>query len=155
AATWFSQPVNGIIRTEVEYFIDELAVVPDRNLNARSQLPPGLVTAVGGKPVQTSIPKADYVRWVVGYDRFLFLRWLNPTNSFTLSMAFNGSFNVTEKGGSDLDFRNANPKPGKPQAALATGKHLPPGCVPGAVGQAGQFCVFTPNHNFEDAYQFE
>ena len=39
AATWFSQPLNGILKTEIEYFIDELAVIPHMNLNPRVQLP--------------------------------------------------------------------------------------------------------------------
>jgi hypothetical protein len=116
AATWFSQPVNGIIRTEAEYFIDELAVIPTKNLNARSQLPADLVRALGGTPIRSSVPKADYLRFVLGYDRFFFLRALNPTNSFVLSMAFNGSINMTER--RELDFRNASQKPGKPAAVL-------------------------------------
>jgi hypothetical protein len=154
AATWFSQPVNGIIRTEAEYFIDELAVIPDRNLNARSQLPSTLVTALGGTPVRTSIPKADYLRFVVGYDRFFFLRALNPTNSFVLSLAFNGSINVNER--READYRNASPKPGKSAAVIGRVPGIAicdnPSALPGFLQQV---CVKTPNKNFEDQYPFE
>src|SRR5262245_5205968 len=65
SATWFSQPVNGILKWEIEYFIDELAVIPDKNLNPRVQLPKA-VRAPSEKDLQNSIPTADYVRWVIG-----------------------------------------------------------------------------------------
>src|SRR6185295_6925937 len=73
AATWFSQPLNGIIRTEMEYFIDELAFIPQQNLNARGELPKELIPGVpidpdpitGKKTVSNSIPKADYLRFVL------------------------------------------------------------------------------------------
>src|SRR5262245_2600850 len=39
AGTWYSELLNGIIRTEAEYFIDELAFIPGVNLNPRSQIP--------------------------------------------------------------------------------------------------------------------
>ena len=154
AATWFSQPVNGIIRTEAEYFIDELAFIPSRNLNARSQIPAAAVRSLGGTPVRSSMPKADYLRFVLGYDRFFFFRPLNPSNSFVLSMAFNGSINMTERRG--MDFRNPNPKPGKPAATI--------GPVPGIAlcdnaaalpAALQQLCVSTPAKNFEDANKFE
>jgi len=154
AATWYNQYLNGIIRTEAEYFIDELAFIPEKNLNARAQLPDAVVKVIGGTPVRTSIPKADYLRFILGYDRFFFFRPLNPSNSFVLSMAFNGSLNLDELRGTD--FRNPNPKPGKPQAEIG----VVPGVAlcknPKALSPAlQQFCVVTPNENFEDQYAFE
>jgi hypothetical protein len=154
AATWFSQPVNGIIRTEMEYFLDEIAFIPKRNVNPRSQLPPSVLRAVGGTGVRSSMPTADFLRFVVGYDRFFFFRPLNPANSFTLSMAFNGSYNLSEDG--DTDYRNPNPKPGRPVQFL--------GRVPGialcdniaaAPAAVRGLCIQTRNQNFEDLNQFE
>jgi hypothetical protein len=147
AATWYSQPVNGIIRTEAEFFINELAFIPDQNLNARSQLPASVEKAIGAPVVTTSIPKANYLRWIVGYDRFFFFRPLNPTNSFTLSMAFNGQINTSER--REDNYRNANQKPGKPATATGT--------VPGTTcpSLGSQLCVTTPAKNFEDQYPFE
>jgi hypothetical protein len=155
AATWFSQPVNGIIRTEAEYFIDELAFIPTQNLNARSQLPASLIKSLGGTPVGSSMPKADYLRFELGYDRFFYIRPLNPTNSFTLSMAFVGSLNTSERGG--MDFRaDGAMKPGSSSAQI--------GRVPGMkiCDQAAtlppalkQLCVTTNPKAFEDQYPFE
>ena len=166
AATWFSPLVNGIIRTEAEYFIDELAFMPEKNLNARGELPAigsqaGLIDRdpfTGKKHDFNSIPKADYLRFVLGYDRFFFFQPLNPTNSFVLSMAFNGSINMTERRG--MDFRNPSPKPGKAAAELAAipGSNI---CTPQNVANPAfptalkQLCVVTPPKNFEDAYKFE
>ena len=116
AASWFSEPLNGIVRTEAEYFIDELAFIPGVNLNPRAQIPASIRKALplGYKThIVNTIPTADYLRWVVAYDRFFFFRPLNPTNSFTLSMAFNSSFNLSE--GSGRDFRNPQAKPGQSQ----------------------------------------
>jgi hypothetical protein len=153
AATWYNQYLNGIIRTEAEYFIDELAFMPEKNLNARSQLPASVVRALGATPVRSSIPKADYLRFVFGYDRFFFFRPLNPSNSFVLSMAFNGSINIDENGHND--FRNPQQKPGRPAAvvgrvpdiAFCDGRPLP--------ALLRQLCITTPPENFEDAYKFE
>src|SRR5262249_50119906 len=39
AGTWYSDLLNGIIRSEAEYFVDELAFIPMQNLNPRSQIP--------------------------------------------------------------------------------------------------------------------
>ncbi len=150
SATWFSQPVNGILKWEIEYFLDELAVIPDQNLNARVQLPRAL-RAPGEKNLKNSIPTADYVRWVVGYDRNFFARWLNPTNSFILIMSFNNSFNLSEKGGKD--FRNANSKPGHTNTRNGPQPNNP--LCRGAGARTSSLCVFTDPHDYEDAYQYE
>jgi hypothetical protein len=150
SATWFSQPVNGILKWEIEYFLDELAVIPDQNLNARVQIPRAL-RAQGEKNLKNHIPTADYVRWVVGYDRNFFARWLNPTNSFILIMSFNNSFNLSEKGGKD--FRNANAKPGHTQTRNGPQPNNP--LCRGAGARTSSLCVFTDPHDYEDAYQYE
>jgi hypothetical protein len=155
AATWYNQFLNGIIRTEAEYFIDELAFIPEQNLQVRGQLP----RAIQGdqfEPVRNTVATADYVRWVVGYDRFFFFRPLNPTNSFIISMSYNSSFNVSEKGGKDYRFPQA--KPGKSQVEQGEIPGLTingnPFCQ-GANAKTLPFCIKTVPRNFEDAYQYE
>jgi Protein of unknown function (DUF1302) len=112
-ATWFSQPLDGIIRTELEYFIDQDAFIPGENLDPQVQVP-------GGSKVQNHIAKADYLRWTIGYDRFFFFRPLNPSNSFVLVATHNGSWN-TSSTFSHRDYRTALAKPGKSQATIPTG----------------------------------
>jgi len=155
AATWFSQPVNGVIRTEAEYFIGEPAFIPDQTLNARALVPPSVLKGLGAPPVApNSIVKADYLRFVLGYDRTFFARFLNPTNSVTLSTSFNGSLNMSE--GHGMDFRYPNLRPGR--SGIVFGR-VPgvkmcdhPGSLPAALRLA---CVSTPPGNFEDQKRFE
>jgi hypothetical protein len=105
ASTWFSPMVNGIIRTEAEYFLDEDAFVPSINLDPRVQIP-------GSGFGPNRIPKADYLRWTIGYDRFFFFRTVNPSNSIVVSSQWNGQWNVTSTV-DGIDFRNRQAKPGK------------------------------------------
>ncbi len=152
AASWFSEPLNGIVRTEAEYFIDELAFIPGVNLNPRAQIPANVRNAVDlgyKKHIVNTIPTADYLRWVIAYDRFFFFRPLNPTNSFTLSMAFNSSLNLSEN--SSHDFRNPSAKPGKSQT-----QNVPTGLGTVCKGKAAAtnpLCVTAVPTNFEDAVQ--
>ncbi|HEV7734692.1 MAG TPA: DUF1302 family protein [Candidatus Binatia bacterium] len=155
AATWFSQPVNGIIRTEAEYFVDELAFLPNGNLNPRVQVPGAVRKAIGDTKNYTNyVPTADYIRWLIGYDRFFFFRPLNPSNSFIISAALNNSFNLSEKGG--RDFRNPYTKPGKRQAVAGRIKGIPI-CERGAATDPrdNPLCVKANPHDFQDAYQYE
>ena len=96
------------------------------NQNPQVQVP-------GGTKTQNSIPKANYLRWTVGYDRFFFFRPLNPSNSILFTAQHNMSWNVDS--GKKTDFRNPNPKPGKAVA-----------------GPAGEQ---QPDTNWEDQYEFE
>jgi hypothetical protein len=161
AGTWYSELLNGIVRAQAMYFADELAFIPNKNINPRVQLP-GFVRAAYGyrRNIVNTIPKADYVRWVVAYDRFFFFRLLNPTNSFVLSMAFNNSYNVSETGG--RNFRNPFAKPGKRQAeSIPTGltgvdgNGNPTRLCRGRAARNDPLCVTAVATNFEDAYQYE
>ncbi|HKA29232.1 MAG TPA: DUF1302 family protein [Candidatus Binatia bacterium] len=152
AGTWYSELLNGIIRTEAEYFIDELAFIPGVNLNPRSQIPVQFRQGFGYKKnIINTIPTADYLRWVIAYDRFFFFRPLNPTNSFVLSMSFNNQYNLSETAGKD--FRSPQAKPGKSQA-----QSVPTGLSPQCRGKKAYntlFCVTAVPTNYEDQYKYE
>jgi hypothetical protein len=139
-ATWFAQPLNGIIRSEIEYFIDQDAFIPGVNLDPQVQVP-------GGTKKNNTIAKADYMRWTLGYDRFFFFRPLNPTNSFTFIATHNGSWNVSAS--SSKDYRNPQAKPGKSQAT--------PGAIPGnpLCPGAGFSCLQAIPSTFEDEKEVE
>ena len=144
SATWFSQYVNGIIRTEAEYFRDEEAVIPNQNLNPLAQVPRSILR---GRTFVNTIPRTDYVRWLLGYDRFFFFRPLNPTNSFIVVAAIHGETNVFER--RERDFRTAQQKPGKGPTAF---KPLP---VCSDVAVARKQCRIAPAKNFEDLKAFD
>jgi hypothetical protein len=128
-ATWYSDFLNAVIRTEAEYFIDQDAFIPHENINPRVQRP----TPAGKTFRPNHIPQADYLRWTVGYDKFFFIRPLNPTNAFTLVATHNGSWNVDSS--KKNNFRSVVTKPGKLQAGL--------------LGET------QPDTNWEDEYEFE
>src|SRR5262249_29253699 len=134
------------------------AFIPEQNLNPRTQLSPIFRKLVGDTQAQhTNVPKADYLRFLVGYDRFFFLRAINPTNSFLLSAAFNGSLNLSEGPGGD--FRNPQPKPDDPKFKKL---QVSPGIIGGVSGcsklnasRANVFCIKIHPNVFEDQYKFE
>jgi hypothetical protein len=133
AGTWYSAMLNGIVRAEAELFLDELAFIPSRNINADVQNP---LTNPNGR-LRNSIPTADYLRWTIGYDRFFFMRALNPANSFIFSGQFNGQWNLSEDG--DQDFRNSTTK-------VRNDDFLP---------QAGPNGERMPDTNWEDQKRFD
>jgi len=144
SSTWFSPRVNGIIRTEAEYFHDEEAVIPNQNLNPLTQVPRSIRN---GHVFTNTIPRTDYVRWLIGYDRFFFFRPVNPSNSFIVVAAIHGETNVFER--RERDFRTAQQKPGKPATAPTT----LPVCSP--VALASKQCRIAPAKNFEDLKAFD
>jgi hypothetical protein len=99
ANTFFLEPLDSIMRLEAEYFDNEPAFTPEDNLGVNK------ATAVGAGALgvlrncsngKCAVPKADFLRWEVGLDRFFFVRPLNPTNSFLLATAIVGSWNMDE-----------------------------------------------------------
>src|SRR5262245_31286419 len=103
--SFFSEPLNGIVRTEMEFFLNEPAFIPSVNIPFQNELrapPLRKVLASLGQPIKPgpqggTIPYANFVRFELGYDRFFFFRPLNPTNSFTWWVtAYVGQWNVTE-----------------------------------------------------------
>jgi hypothetical protein len=151
AASWFSQPLNAVIRTQLSFFWDEVAFIPKKQLNPRSQLPEcserleaaGFpivegVTCVANAP-KSEGARANYMRFVLGYDRFFFFRPLNPTNSFVLVSAFQGQVNMSAINGPD--YRNPNAKSGHRQVQQADPDN--------------QLTVFVDPKDFEDQYLFE
>ena len=152
SASWFSPRVDGIIRTEAEAFIDELAFIPEKNLNPRGQVPGA--KNPDGSPVVTSIPKTDYLRWVIGYDRFFFFRPLNPSNAFVLVTAWHGQWNLLERRGMDFRYLGEQ-KPGKPATVIGRIPGTPDCDKPGANGKFPITCQTINPKNFEDQYKFD
>ena len=153
SASWFSPRVDGVIRLETEAFVDELGFIPEKNLNPRGQVP-AFGKNPDGSPIINTIPKTDFLRWVIGYDRFFFFRPLNPTNSFTLVTAWHGQWNILERRG--MDFRYAGlQKPGKPATVLGRIPGTPDCDKPGANGKFGLTCQTVNPKNFEDLYTID
>lgn len=112
ATSFFSEYLDGIVRTEVEFFLDEPAFIPNKNVPFERLLRKPSVRRLLGQLGQQAprgtdegeIPHADFMRFEIGFDRFFFFRPLNPTNSFTWVSAYVGQWNLSETFG-DEDYR--------------------------------------------------
>jgi Protein of unknown function (DUF1302) len=105
AGTFFSEWLDGIIRLNAQFFEHEAGFIPQDNLNIcpidqqhpqpcapypkRPNVRPNAISSPG------NIPYADVLRYEIGFDRFFFARFLNPTNSFILSSSIVGSWNAS------------------------------------------------------------
>lgn len=146
AGTFFSEMVDGIFRLNAQFFEHEQGFVPQRNLNicpidtANNQPCPAW-PKTGNLRNQFSrghVPFQDILRYEIGFDRFFFARFLNPTNSFLLSSSIVGSYNASYTGNPANHFRfNGQLKPG-------------PVCLQG--DGKGKCNVFRQRGLFQDDY---
>ncbi|GIW40523.1 MAG: hypothetical protein KatS3mg076_1100 [Candidatus Binatia bacterium] len=132
AGTFFLEPLDGILRLEAEYFENEPGFIPQFNLNIRCTPPePGqekkgacsaedarrdaiVRPAVDSVNDPGIVPKADILRYEIGFDRFFFVRPLNRANSFTMVVSHVGQYNFSETGHRDFKFGGVR-KPGTDQ----------------------------------------
>jgi hypothetical protein len=121
AGTFFSEGVDGIFRVNAQFFEHEAGFIPERNLNIcpkniqNSRPCPTGPQGNTPNPISSPghIPYADILRYEIGFDRFFFARWLNPSNSILISTSVVGSYNSSETGNSINDFHfNGQLKPG-------------------------------------------
>jgi Protein of unknown function (DUF1302) len=75
-----------VVRFEIAHFWDERVFIPDESANLAALL--AEFTANGGQPVAGALPKRNTLRWMIGLDRNVWLRWLNPQNSFLVSLQY-------------------------------------------------------------------
>jgi hypothetical protein len=107
ATSFFSAALNGIVRTEVEFFKDEPAFIPNKNIPFEALLRTpqlrSILNTLGqhipAGTTQGTVPHADMLRFELGFDRFFFARALNPTNSFVWVTAYVGQANLSEIAG--------------------------------------------------------
>lgn len=95
--TFFFEPFDGIVRMEAEYFNREPAFIPEANLGSLDLTNIRTLAKVG------HVPRADFLRWELGFDRFFFWHMMNPSSSFTFVSSLVGSWNLDET--SRQDFR--------------------------------------------------
>jgi hypothetical protein len=107
ADTFFIEAIDSIARMEAEYFLNEMSFLdwrPAAPLRGQPDDPtylapesirsmaniPGDQTTNYGKPA----PRTNHLRWELGLDRFFFMRFLNPSNSFLITGSFVGDYNI-------------------------------------------------------------
>lgn len=126
ATSFFSEPLDGIVRGEVEFFLGEPAFIPNKNVPFERLLrEPHVRTLLGalGQKIpkgsyEGEVPHADIMRFELGFDRFFFFRPLNRSNSFTWITAYVGQWNLSET------FSNKDYRFGGQQKATSTGRRV-------------------------------
>jgi hypothetical protein len=93
ASATFALPFDPytIVRTEMAHFWDERVFEPARSVDAAvarcaAQLPTG--TGPCAQPGLGDLPTKNILRWMIGLDRNVWIRWLNPENTFYLSAQY-------------------------------------------------------------------
>jgi hypothetical protein len=155
ATSFFSGTLNGIVRAEMEYFVNEPAFIPSENIPferllrtpAVRTLLKGLGQNVPAGKMEGDIPRADMLRFELGYDRFFFFRPLNPYNSFTWVLAYVGQWNLSET------FTSQDYRFGGQQKPTATGVRTGANTDNLSVGTISK--LHTVPTDFVDLYPYE
>lgn len=105
STSFFSEKLDGIVRAETEYFVNEPSFVPNENIPFEALLRTPqlrklfrnlLHQNIPAGTTEGRIPRADILRFELGFDRFFFFRPLNPSNSFVWVTAYVGQWNLSE-----------------------------------------------------------
>ncbi|MGH7820147.1 MAG: DUF1302 family protein [Candidatus Binatia bacterium] len=95
----FFQPhiLPGVVRSEVGYFLNEPAYV---NVANQGIVPTVPLALSGVTPfMDTFVPRADYLRWMIGYDLFqLNVPWISQTNNIIVINQWFAELNLSSDG---------------------------------------------------------
>ncbi len=155
STSFFSEKLDGIVRTEMEYFLDEPAFIPNENIPFEAELrAPGLKKLLNGLgqhvspgPQGGTIPHADFLRFELGFDRNFFFRPLNPYTSFVWVSAYVGQWNLSET------FTNKDYRFNGQQKATSTGTRI--GANTNGLTLATISKLHTVATDFVDLYPYE
>jgi len=162
ATTFFSEKMDGIVRAEMEYFMNEPAFIPNQNLPFQNLLrKPALrniLNNVLGQNIPAgkddgSVPTADFIRFELGFDRFFFYRTLNPSNSFTWVSAYVGQVNLSEIAGKGNFRFGGQTKVCKSNQPNCNGTVVPVNTSALSINTIGQ--LHTVAKDYVDLYPYE
>jgi len=162
ATTFFSEKMDGIVRAELEYFLNEPAFIPNQNLPFQNLLrTPALrniLNNVLGQNIPAgkddgTVPTADFLRFELGFDRFFFYRPLNPTNSFIWVSAYVGQANLSEIAGKGNFRFGGQTKLCKANDRTCQGTVVPVNTSALSINTIGQ--LHTVAKDYVDLYPYE
>jgi hypothetical protein len=88
--SFWEEHTDTIVRTEVAWFWDEPVFIPEINTPL---IPlPIQIPGLPGLPANGTIPKKDTFRWVIGLDKNIWIRPLNPVKTFFISCQYFGTW---------------------------------------------------------------
>jgi len=79
-----------VIRAEVAWFWNEAVFIPE--INIPLQPLPISIPGVPGIPQNGQIPDKDFLRWMIGLDKNVWIRPLNKTQTFLVSLQYFGQW---------------------------------------------------------------
>lgn len=155
STSFFSEALDGIVRSEMEFFRNEPAFIPNQNIPFERalhnptlrKLLVGLGQNVPPGSTAGTIPHADIVRFELGFDRSFFFRPINPSNSFTWVTAYVGQWNLSET------FTNEDYRFGGQQKATKHGVRS--GANTGGLSLQTISKLHTVPTDFVDLYAYE
>jgi hypothetical protein len=90
AANWWESHLDVVFRAEVAWFWKESVFIPEENAPL---IPTGLpIPGLEALPAQGHKTERDILRWMIGFDKSLWIRKLNKTQTFFLSMQYFGQW---------------------------------------------------------------
>jgi len=90
AANWWESHLDVVVRAEVAWFWEESVFIPEENTPL---VPTGLpIPGLEVLPAQGHKTEKDILRWMIGFDKNLWIRKLNKTQTFFLSMQYFGQW---------------------------------------------------------------
>ena len=146
ASSFYSSWLDAIVRSEVEVFNNQPGFRVDTNITPGLSVACNAPGAIKNSTTCGRYDKINLVRGEFGVDKNVFIRWLNPANSFiwVTSMVFTANPDETKNN----DYRASGLL--KPSALIRQGKGgAPAGSVTaGCDGQPGA-CDFVDSSDFE------
>jgi len=90
AMNWWESHLDVVVRAEAAWFWDESVFIPEVNTPL---IPTGLpIPGLEALPAQGKKSEKDIFRWMVGFDKNLWIRPLNKTQTFFWSMQYFGQW---------------------------------------------------------------
>jgi hypothetical protein len=90
ALNWWESHLDVVVRAEVAWFWDESVFIPEVNAPL---IPTGLpIPGLEVLPAQGEKAEKDILRWMIGFDKNFWMRKLNKTQTFFLSMQYFGQY---------------------------------------------------------------
>jgi hypothetical protein len=90
ALNWWESHLDVVVRTEVAWFWKESVFIPEVNAPL---VPTGLpIPGLEALPAQGDKTEKDILRWMIGFDKNFWMRKLNKTQTFFLSMQYFGQW---------------------------------------------------------------
>jgi hypothetical protein len=92
AMNWWESHLDVVVRAEAAWFWEESVFIPEVNAPL---VPTGLpIPGLEALPTQGAKSEKDILRWMIGFDKSVWIRKLNKTQTFFVSMQYFGQYIV-------------------------------------------------------------